>query len=127
VLLLADEGKLALDELAAKYLDLPESWQGIWIRHLLTHTSGLGDYPEDFSLQRDYTEDDLLKMIKAQPLGFPPGAKPRLRDARHPHPQGHRPVLRRLPLCRLHVGVRATRNDRRCCRHSNRVWARPAE
>ena len=45
------------------------------MRHLLTHTSGLGDYPEDFSLQKNYTEDDLLKMITAQPLGFAPGEK----------------------------------------------------
>jgi CubicO group peptidase (beta-lactamase class C family) len=42
---------------------------------LLTHTSGLGDYPENFSLQRDYTEDDLLKMIVAQPFGFRAGEK----------------------------------------------------
>jgi CubicO group peptidase (beta-lactamase class C family) len=42
---------------------------------LLTHTSGLGDYPEDFSLQKSYTEDDLLKMITAQPLGFAAGEK----------------------------------------------------
>jgi CubicO group peptidase (beta-lactamase class C family) len=42
---------------------------------LLTHTSGLGDYPEDFSLQKNYTEDDLLKMIIAQPLAFAAGEK----------------------------------------------------
>jgi CubicO group peptidase (beta-lactamase class C family) len=42
---------------------------------LLTHTAGLGDYPESFSLQRDYSEDELLKMIAAQPLAFPPGEK----------------------------------------------------
>ena len=44
-------------------------------RHLLTHTSGLGDYPESFSLHRDYIEDELLKMITAQPLAFAPGDK----------------------------------------------------
>jgi CubicO group peptidase (beta-lactamase class C family) len=54
---------------------VPESWSAIRIRHLLTHTSGLGDYPESFSLQRNYTEDELLKMITAQPLAFAPGEK----------------------------------------------------
>ena len=75
VMLLVEEGKLALDDPVAKYLTVPKSWSGITVRHLLSHTAGLGDYPEDFSLKRDYSEDELLKMIFAQPLSFAPGAK----------------------------------------------------
>ena len=75
VMMLIDEQKLALDDPISKYLDVPENWSAIRLRHLLTHTSGLGDYPESFSLQRDYTEDELLKMITAQPLAFAPGEK----------------------------------------------------
>jgi D-alanyl-D-alanine carboxypeptidase len=75
VMILVEDKKLDLDDPISKYLDVPESWSAIRLRHLLTHTSGLGDYPEKFSLQQDYTEDDLLKMIKAQPLGFAPGEK----------------------------------------------------
>lgn len=75
VMMLVEERKVALDDLISKYLAVPSGWSGINVRHLLTHTSGLGDYPESFSLQRDYTEDELLKMIKAQPLGFAPGEK----------------------------------------------------
>jgi CubicO group peptidase (beta-lactamase class C family) len=75
VMMLIEENKLALDDPISKYLDVPENWSGIRVRHLLTHTSGLGDYPEKFSLKQDYTEDDLLNMIKAQPLRFPPGEK----------------------------------------------------
>ncbi len=75
VMLLVEDGKIALADPVAKYLDLPASWSGITVRHLLTHTSGLGDYPEDFSMKADYTEDDLLKMIKAQPLAAAPGEK----------------------------------------------------
>ena len=75
VMVLVQERKLALDDPISKYLAVPASWSGITVRHLLTHTSGLGDYPENFSLQRDYTEDELLKMVATQPLGFAPGEK----------------------------------------------------
>jgi len=75
IMMLIEEQKLALEDPTSKYLDVPENWTAISLRHLLTHTSGLGDYPESFSLQRDYTEDELLKMIAAQPLAFAPGEK----------------------------------------------------
>lgn len=75
VVMLVEEHKLSLDEPISKHLAVPSSWSDITVRHLLTHTSGLGDYPENFSLQKNYTEDDLLKMITAQPLGFAPGEK----------------------------------------------------
>jgi D-alanyl-D-alanine carboxypeptidase len=75
VMMLVEEGKLSLDDRLSKHLSVPAKWSPITVRHLLTHTSGLGDYPEDFSLQKNYTEDELLKMIAAQPLGFAPGEK----------------------------------------------------
>ena len=75
IMMLIEEQKLALEDPISKYLDVPRDWSAIRIRHLLTHTSGLGDYPENFSLQRDYTENELLKMITAQPLAFAPGEK----------------------------------------------------
>ena len=59
-----------------KYLDdTPETWREITIRHLLTHTSGLGDYPRVFNYQKDYTESALLEIIKKQKLEFKPGEK----------------------------------------------------
>ncbi|HEV8701780.1 MAG TPA: serine hydrolase domain-containing protein [Candidatus Polarisedimenticolia bacterium] len=75
VMTLVDEGKLALDDPVSKYLDAPAEWKGITVRHLLTHTSGLGDYPEDFPMQKDATEDEELKMAMAQKLLFAPGEK----------------------------------------------------
>ena len=48
VLLLAEAGKLQLDDPVRKWLPtLPEAMQPVTIRHLLTHTGGLVDY-EDF-------------------------------------------------------------------------------
>lgn len=75
VMMLVEEGKLSLDDRISKHFPVPPSWSRITVRHLLTHTSGLGDYPENFSLQKNYTEDDLRKMIVAQPLSFASGEK----------------------------------------------------
>src|SRR5262245_10229543 len=73
IMMLIEQQKLALEDPISKYLDVPASWSAISVRHLLTHTSGLGAYPESFSLQRDYTEEQLLQMIAAQPPAFSPG------------------------------------------------------
>ena len=76
VMMLVEEGKLSIEDKITKYFpDAPESWGNITVRHLLTHTSGMTDYPPDFDLRRDYTEDDLLQRIKAIPLAFQPGEK----------------------------------------------------
>ncbi len=63
VMLLVEEGKLSLeDHLTKFYPDAPPQWQGITVRHLLTHTSGIPDYEDDtFNLQKDYTDDELAK------------------------------------------------------------------
>ena len=76
VMMLVEEGKVALDDKASKYLGaVPPSWTDITIRHLLTHTSGLTQYPADFDQRHDYTEDELLKIIQGVPLAFAPGAR----------------------------------------------------
>jgi CubicO group peptidase (beta-lactamase class C family) len=76
VMMLVEEGKLSLDDKLIKFFpDGPEAWRNITVRHLLTHTSGMGDYPDDFDLRRDYTEDEMVQRIKAIPLAFQPGEK----------------------------------------------------
>ncbi|MHC1765890.1 MAG: serine hydrolase domain-containing protein [Verrucomicrobiia bacterium] len=76
IMMLVEEGKLSLDDRITKYFNpAPDSWTNIAVRHLLTHTGGLGDYPKDFDLQKDYTEDQLLQQIQAIPLEFQPGEK----------------------------------------------------
>lgn len=76
IMMLVEEGKLSLDDKITKFFpDTPETWRNITLRHMLTHTSGLGDYPEDFDLRRDYTEDELVQRVKATPLSFQPGEK----------------------------------------------------
>ena len=74
VMILAQENKLSLDDKISKYFpDSPPTWEDITIYHLLTHTSGMGDYPSEIDLRRDYTEDELFESFKKAPLDFVPG------------------------------------------------------
>lgn len=76
IMILAAEGKLSLEDKVSKFFpDAPASWSQITVRHLLTHTAGLGDYPSDFDLRRDHTEAELWTMIKAVPLAYRAGEK----------------------------------------------------
>jgi CubicO group peptidase (beta-lactamase class C family) len=76
VMMLVEEGKLGLDDKITRYFPGgPAAWNNITVRHLLTHTSGMTDYPDDFDLRRDYTEDEMVQRIKPIPLAFPPGEK----------------------------------------------------
>ncbi len=76
VMMLVEQGKVGLDDKVSKYLtNAPQSWADIKVRHLLTHTSGLGDYPRDLDLRGDYTEEELLTKVMATPLAFKPGEK----------------------------------------------------
>jgi CubicO group peptidase (beta-lactamase class C family) len=76
VMLLVEEGKINLDEKIGKYLgEVPETWANITVRHLLSHTSGMTDYPTDFDFRRDYTEDEIFKRAKEIPVAFKPGEK----------------------------------------------------
>ena len=45
------------------------------MRELLSHTAGFGDYPKDFNFRKDWTEDELLKLVESIPLAYPPGTK----------------------------------------------------
>lgn len=76
VMILVEEGKLSLDDKITKYFpDTPETWNPITVRHLLNHTSGMGDYATEVDLQRNYTEDEYLAFIKKSPLIYQSGAK----------------------------------------------------
>ena len=76
VMMLVEDGKISLDEKIGKYLgEVPEIWKDITVRHLLSHTGGMTDYPQDFDFRRDYTEDEVLKRAKEIPVAFKPGEK----------------------------------------------------
>lgn len=76
IMILVQEHKLSLDDKISRYFsDAPASWKEITVWNLLTHTSGLGDYPADIDLRRDYTEDEYFASFKKAPLDFAPGSR----------------------------------------------------
>ena len=76
VMALVEDGRLKLDESVRTYLpDAPDTWQPITLRHLLSHTSGIPDYPADMDFRKDYTEPDLLKLAYSLTLEFKAGAR----------------------------------------------------
>jgi CubicO group peptidase (beta-lactamase class C family) len=76
VMMLVEQGKLSLDESLTKFFpDAPAAWSQVKVKNLLSHTAGFTDYPENFDFRRDYTEDELLKIVEGIPLAFPPGSK----------------------------------------------------
>ena len=74
VMLLVEEGKIGLEDPLSKYFDSgPGWWKDVSIRELLSHTAGFTDYPKEFDDRKDYTEDELLKMVESIPPAYPPG------------------------------------------------------
>jgi len=75
--MLVDSHLVRLDDSIVRWF--PEGagvWQGITVRHLLTHTSGVAEYTDStFNYRKDYTEDELVKFAAARPLDFRPGER----------------------------------------------------
>ncbi|WP_131779073.1 serine hydrolase [Legionella bozemanae] len=75
---LIEEGKLKLDDsISTSISSLPQEWQGVTIRQLLTHSSGIPDYSEceGFSYHKDYKPEEIFNLIKDPNLLFPSGTK----------------------------------------------------
>lgn len=80
ILILAEQGKLALDDSISKFLpDYPTHDHLITVKHLLTHTSGIKSYtsmPEWPPLWRkDFTVQELIDFFKYQPMESAPGKR----------------------------------------------------
>jgi len=80
---LEEQGKLSYDDPIVKYVD--ESWlpreitEKVTVRHLLTHTSGLGSYFNETYLKssRDLFRkvDDYKPLVRGETLAFEPGSR----------------------------------------------------
>jgi len=76
ILLLADEGKLSVEDNIGKFFtNAPAAWKDIKIRHLLSHTSGLRNYDglDGFEIRQHLTQARFIKLLEAQPMKFAPG------------------------------------------------------
>ena len=83
ILLLAEQGKLSLDDDVHKYIpELPDFGERITLRHLMHHTSGIRDQWSLLGLagwrysQDLITDDDVMSVVTRQKaLNFKPGEK----------------------------------------------------
>jgi serine beta-lactamase-like protein LACTB len=78
VLLLVEEGRVALDAPIGRYLaGTPRAWRAVTVEHLLTHTSGIPSFTEARGFWRraaqDLTPEESLQSIWNEPLQFRPG------------------------------------------------------
>ena len=74
VMLLAEGGKLKLDDPISRHLpNTPKAWEAITIRHLLTHTSGLGDPYAKLDFYKNYSDEELIALEATIPVLFSPG------------------------------------------------------
>ncbi len=78
IMSLVEDGKVKLDDPIIKYLPRsPRKWNGITVRHLLTHTAGLASLDDGFASlpgKIDYTTAEFFKSATEDPMSFAPGA-----------------------------------------------------
>lgn len=81
ILMLAEEGKLALSDPITKFLpDYPTQGHVITVEHLLTHTSGIQSYTAmpgwmTTKIQADLSLTELIDGFKREPMEFAPGTR----------------------------------------------------
>src|SRR5271165_6952425 len=79
ILMLAEEGKLSLDDPVSKYVSGLTRGNEVTIRELLAHTSGYQDYwPQDYVMPmmlKPVTPEEILDRWARIPLDFEPGTK----------------------------------------------------
>jgi D-alanyl-D-alanine carboxypeptidase len=80
VLLLAEDGKLSLDDPLTQFLpEYPTQGNEVTVRHLLQHTSGIKSFTSLPSYRRDVhqptTHEQIIDRFKDEPFDFAPGEK----------------------------------------------------
>ena len=79
IMILHERGLVDLDAPVKTYLtDAPAAWDGVTVRHLLAHTSGVPSFTDfddyDSSKTLPATMDSLIARFRDRPLDFQPGA-----------------------------------------------------
>jgi len=86
ILMLAEKGKLNLDDDITKFIpDFPSNDHKITIHHLLTHTSGIKDFTRVKGLnaisKQDLAPLELIDFFKNEPMDFVPGEEIRYNNS----------------------------------------------
>jgi D-alanyl-D-alanine carboxypeptidase len=74
-MLLITERRLALQDPVSKYLKIPDHWNSLTIKDLLSMTSGIRGHAEipHFSMRSDYTDEEFIRLFWDEPLAIRPG------------------------------------------------------
>lgn len=75
LLLLVQQNRIRLDEELARWIP---GWPGVTLHHLLTHTSGIGHWDEDYpmiDLDGPATREELVETFRSVPPLSPPGRR----------------------------------------------------
>lgn len=81
IMRLVDEGKLSLDDTLGKMLpSVAPAWQGVTLRRLLNHTSGIRSYTSigrrwQSRWREDMLPDTIVGLVRGDTLDFKPGAQ----------------------------------------------------
>jgi CubicO group peptidase (beta-lactamase class C family) len=76
IMLLAQDGLLTVDDPVVKHVaGAPDSWQGITLRHFLTHTSGVTREGPAFDPLKVQPDSVVIRSAFVSPLEFPTGSK----------------------------------------------------
>lgn len=76
ILLLAEAGKLSVEDPISKYLtNTPPAWADVKIRNLLSHTSGIHSYDDldGFEMRQHLTQAQFIHKLAQSPPDFKPG------------------------------------------------------
>ena len=79
ILLLAQQGRLSLDDRLSKFFPQVHRADEVTIRNLLTHTSGIANYPDCVAdpqwCNHDYTEAEVIDWYANRRFDFDPGTR----------------------------------------------------
>lgn len=74
ILRLVREGKMRENDPLVKYFPAGHSdWQGVTIKQMLAHRSGIADPGNDFDYRREYTPAEYVAVLSKRPLAEKPG------------------------------------------------------
>lgn len=71
---LIEQGKISLDDKISKYLDnLPEAWQNVQVKNIVSHSSGIPDWIRFSDISVDNTNAEVIARLSKEKMEFETG------------------------------------------------------